>query len=549
MTLVLFVVIILAMVLSSKTVSKTQVRQDLIEDASLDIGSYVFNAEDIQQIKYLMTKEVSGEKGFRDLYLPLAVHIENTYVTGDFYIDLFYEEVDGSWQLEDSYRVDDDLSFKSEIDAALLQTIIKDNYNYMTVEEIQIESVDIDDERLKQYVEASLIINDGMIRAQEKVGLTISYGKAWDETYLWQVEDYDVFESEETLIAGVDEEYLTEILTGIDIDDWTDSYEDGIYISDPLQIKSLEIKEQETDLENFSDHVVVGISLAYENMTVKGDLDLSCYYDQGYGWILDDFTAIGEATAEVLQAFDLSENEVRNDLYRVTYDYSFFKSVKIEENNLMEFKMEGISYSEQGMEANVAIDFNVFDRDKIIITKAIMQYELQEGEWLFMNISKEGALKTMDVSEYQKTLSPIIVEQVQASSVREPMGQYTYGAEHLLDNDVNTAWVEGSADEGKGEWVEFIFESEENLQMIEFYLGYQSNRDRYYKNLRPVKLKIIYSNGEESTYEASDERDAQYLYFASSKKVKSIKVVIDETTGTDSYLDTCISDINFYSRP
>ena len=62
-------------------------------------------------------------------------------------------------------------------------------------------------------------------------------------------------------------------------------------------------------------------------------------------------------------------------------------------------------------------------------------------------------------------------------------------------------------------------------------------------------LTIIYSNGEETTYKASDERGAQYLYIKDSKHVKSIKIMIDETAGTDSYLDTCISDINFYSRP
>ena len=547
--LVLFVMIMLVMVLLNKTVPKSQVEQDLMEETFLDIGRYVTSNEDIKNVKYLMTKELEGEKGFRDLYLPVAVHIENAFVKGDLYIDLFYEEMDDAWLLEDSYSVEEKLTFKSEIDTALLQAIIQENYSYMTIEEVRIESVDVDEENLEQYVEAYLVMNDGMIRYSESVGLDISYGKAWDEAYLWQIENYEMFESEEKLIAGADEEYFEEMLTGTYFDDWENGDEDYIYINDPLQITSLEVIEQETDLENFTDHVVLALTLAFENMTVEGTLDLSCYYEQGYGWLLDDVVAVGDARKEIAQGFDFTEDDVRKDLYGVALSYSFFRSVDIDENNLMAFSMDGVSYSEQGMYANVSVSLEVFDQDNIISGKATMTYALLEDGWQLSKMSRDGSLETMKFDDYKETLREITVNQVLASSVREPMGQYSYGPEHLIDHDVSTAWVEGAVDDGIGEWIEFLFEGEEHVQLIEFYLGYQSSYDRFYENLRPVGLTIIYSNGEETTYKASDERGAQYLYIKDSKHVKSIKIMIDETAGTDSYLDTCISDINFYSRP
>jgi|GEM_PF-2552496 len=548
-SLFVFVIVMLVIVISTKTVPKSQVVQDIIDETSLDIGDYITDSEDIKNVKYLMTKKVMDEKDFRELYLPVAVHIENDFVKGDFYINLFYDEIDHVWQLDDSYSMGEKIAFKKEMDNTLLQAIIQENYSYMTVEEIDIESVEVDEDNLEQYVEANLVMNDGMVQYNESVGLYISYGKAWDNTSLWQIEDFDVYESEENLISGVDEEYIEEMLSGCYIVGWSDNPDDDIYISSPLQIDSLEISERETDLDNFKDHVVVAISLVFENMTVEGNLDLLCYYDQEYGWDLDDVKAIGNATTEIIEKFDLSEDDLRSDLYGVRMSYGFYHSLDIEETNLMTFSIGDVSYSEQGMYADVPVSLEVLNRDKIIKVNAMMTYERLEDEWELSEMSKEGAIDEMSFGDYKAKLNAVKVNRVLASSEREPMGEYTYVAENLIDRDVDTAWVEGAEDEGKGEWAEFFFDGDENLQIIEFYLGYQSSYDRYQDNLRPVGLKIIYSDGEETFYEASDDREAQYLYIRDVKPVKSVKIVIEETTGTDSYLDTCISDINFYSRP
>lgn len=118
-----------------------------------------------------------------------------------------------------------------------------------------------------------------------------------------------------------------------------------------------------------------------------------------------------------------------------------------------------------------------------------------------------------------------------------------YKAANALDENLSTAWVEGSAGTGIGEFIEFSTTdgSQLNLCAIEVDPGYHKNDDILTKNGWPTKLRIetddLYL--ELNCYST----ETQTLLFETPSDTEWMRIIIEEAESGSKYTDTCISEI------
>jgi vacuolar-type H+-ATPase subunit B/Vma2 len=150
-----------------------------------------------------------------------------------------------------------------------------------------------------------------------------------------------------------------------------------------------------------------------------------------------------------------------------------------------------------------------------------------------------------------------------------------YPPYNLFDRKLDTAWVEGAADFGKGEWIEVKFEEPIYLSALGIMNGYTKSEDIYKANNRIKKLKIEFETGreekeivtseevvtlEDKNFSKFDEkfygRFVSILFTEFDSEVRSafhrlrkIRFTILEVHEGTTYNDTCISEIFFLGSP
>jgi hypothetical protein len=88
---------------------------------------------------------------------------------------------------------------------------------------------------------------------------------------------------------------------------------------------------------------------------------------------------------------------------------------------------------------------------------------------------------------------------VEVSSRLSPQGGNTYGPGHLLDGP-ETAWVEGAAGDGSGEWIRFTQAAElgaATFRTIRVWNGYQKSEKAFRENGRVRELEVSWQGGSE----------------------------------------------------
>lgn len=99
--------------------------------------------------------------------------------------------------------------------------------------------------------------------------------------------------------------------------------------------------------------------------------------------------------------------------------------------------------------------------------------------------------------------------QLKASSVLAPQGKKNYDAMNLSDDDPTTAWVEGSADYGVGEFLEYsdyILSGDGTIYILN---GYQASKTSWEDNSRVKKLEISYNGKSVCLVELLDQMGVQ----------------------------------------
>lgn len=146
-----------------------------------------------------------------------------------------------------------------------------------------------------------------------------------------------------------------------------------------------------------------------------------------------------------------------------------------------------------------------------------------------------------------KQLADIQFEVDVSSIYRETYDGKTtiYTPEFLVDKDVNTAWVEGSDGDGKGEWLYFSSEEPFNLYDISLINGYAKSERLYYRNNRVKEIEIIDSSGKSEYLHLEDNNMNLQRLVVNFEGVTSLKIVVRDIYKGSHYNDLCISELRF----
>ena len=144
---------------------------------------------------------------------------------------------------------------------------------------------------------------------------------------------------------------------------------------------------------------------------------------------------------------------------------------------------------------------------------------------------------------------------VSASSRLDPQGDNTYDAKNVLDNNIETAWVEGATGYGQGESLRFRLDVDYGpgayVSGFSINNGYCKSNEAWNENSR-VRVLVIYINDMMvERIVLADTPKRQTLTFTTSYYVTRGDVLtfeIAEVYKGTTYTDTCISELTlFYS--
>lgn len=122
----------------------------------------------------------------------------------------------------------------------------------------------------------------------------------------------------------------------------------------------------------------------------------------------------------------------------------------------------------------------------------------------------------------------------------------SYSPENVYDGNYKTAWVEGAAGHGIGEWIEYTFTDPQYIKSISIANGYTKSLDTYQRNSRVKRIGIEVDDVYIGDYELEDGvMDLQPIHLDYSKALARVRFIIKEVYPGTKYTDTCISEITF----
>ena len=151
------------------------------------------------------------------------------------------------------------------------------------------------------------------------------------------------------------------------------------------------------------------------------------------------------------------------------------------------------------------------------------------------------------------------VSSIKASSALKSNGKIEYSANNSHDFDKNTAWVEGVAGYGIGEYIEYSFDFTEdqhkfykgNLGINEILLanGYKKSKSTWKNNSRVKQLKVYLNDEPYAILNLLDSFEIQTInigeiMFPANKNTK-LRFEITQIYKGDKYKDTAISLLMF----
>ena len=120
------------------------------------------------------------------------------------------------------------------------------------------------------------------------------------------------------------------------------------------------------------------------------------------------------------------------------------------------------------------------------------------------------------------------------------------------DGALGTAWVEGAAGSGVGEWIELRFPGTIEIHGVSLDVGYDKNADVFAKNNRIKRATLIFSSGERVELGFADLRGTQTIPLVRAPgpniETTSVTVVIEEVFRGWKYDDTCLAEIEVWGR-
>jgi hypothetical protein len=155
---------------------------------------------------------------------------------------------------------------------------------------------------------------------------------------------------------------------------------------------------------------------------------------------------------------------------------------------------------------------------------------------------------TSGPAEEARDLTPFATTTASSHLPTDHDGQYQSWI--ATDGAIETAWVEGAAGSGLGEWVQLTFPGTIEVHSIGLDVGYDRDADIFAKNNRIKEVTLIFSNGEQVELGLADTRGMQTipLVRAPGPNIETtfVKVVIDAVYPGSTYDDTCLAEIEVW---
>jgi hypothetical protein len=202
-----------------------------------------------------------------------------------------------------------------------------------------------------------------------------------------------------------------------------------------------------------------------------------------------------------------------------------------------------------------------------VISWTLEDLDFSKAEDIEVVYDNSSAEFTRYVTEYRVPSKEIAARRASSVLKTDAINRYGYGPEKLFDGDLNTAWSEGAAGDGVGEWVEVEFvasRASRGLVAIGIVNGYTKNETLYLANnrIRKIRLDIEYGQGlnrishpETMEVELTGKqfndlnRNAEGPFiswladFGMGEEVKKIRLTILEVAPGDKFNDTCIAEL------
>ena len=129
-----------------------------------------------------------------------------------------------------------------------------------------------------------------------------------------------------------------------------------------------------------------------------------------------------------------------------------------------------------------------------------------------------------------------------ASSVLKPQYGNTYGPDHLVDENLRTAWVEGKSGHGEGEYVVVDLGKPHQVTGIQIMNGYHKNVRLFRANSRVRTLRLAFSNGSRRNVTLKDAAGVQTVKFP-PLETRWVQFEIRSVYKGRKYKDTAITEL------
>lgn len=188
--------------------------------------------------------------------------------------------------------------------------------------------------------------------------------------------------------------------------------------------------------------------------------------------------------------------------------------------------------------------------EDIIILPGGYEKNVNGFSWIFTDFEPESPLADTDeihIGFYLNLKKTGPRMRAASASTWLNAGEYKYPAIQAFDDNVNTAWAEGSPGSGIGEFIKVAFNKSKEISEIRILPGYTKRNDLFYKYSRPKTATITFSNGMKRRILLDDDPRVQYFSLDRPIMAKWAKITIDEVYRGNIGEDTYISEIEFGS--
>lgn len=133
---------------------------------------------------------------------------------------------------------------------------------------------------------------------------------------------------------------------------------------------------------------------------------------------------------------------------------------------------------------------------------------------------------------------------VQTSSTLSPQAGNSYAPLLAIDGDNRTAWVEGAAGDGTGQWLKVSYDSPQRISSIFFANGYGKSAKSYAENSRVRDAEIATEAGSfvRTLPDTKQEMKIQLPPQMAGKATRWVRITIKGVYPGTKYPDTAIGE-------